>query len=907
MKEKSTFNRNNVKKCAISGLITLAVVVFTLIFKGIWPFGSNRIDYFDNMQQVAPLYTHLWDWLHGDASLWFDWYTGLGTNVSMSISAFTMLSPFNLLLYFIPRNLILESISILTVVKMVVMSVTMYIYLDKKYTKLMDCLKITFSVMFSLCGYVVLYGSAFTPWMDIVALFPLLMLSFESLMKNGKKLFYIIMVALIFIMNYYLSAMSLVYIFLLSGIYILTSGQKKKWKSQIWDLGIGTVAGMGLSCFVLIPVMTQLSSSQRGSSGGNLLDQYKSWITSAITSDGAMAAFQRWFMLYGLSFVIAIIVIGMRNCWKIEKKKTISMGLICALVLLPMVVQGINLMWHFGSYNGYSLRNGYLISFTLISVASYYAEKMYKDMAIDKSLIKRQAIFALVVCVAFAIGYNLIPDNNEIIALVFYAVIFIALTAMYIIKLNKKGQNFNCKSVVILVFVEVFIGAYALIGPPKFYTYEDYQVGDYVQLANDVYDNLGLTESATDRVINPDISLNANYPLILRRGALSSFTAALQSDTQSYAKRWGYSKYFLWLLDSGGTVFTNALLHVTEAVNQLPLDSNMYTLKNTAGDYSVYEANYQLPFAMAVNKSIAAENMNGNWVTMENAMYTAITGDKEELVTGIPYSLSRTETTANYELTIDGNSALYMNIVDVNNRDNDANCSWLISSMHIYVNDKAIEIPTLGDVNNTAYFTDYNNNLVYLGCFNNETVNVRIEYDDAWYMKVSETTIGQLNMDKMKAMCESRKDDKCEVTTTNNSLTIKMNGTATKNYAIMPIINTENWKITVNGKEAKVRSIAGLFTGVNIYSGENTIEMTFEAKGRKEGLLISLATLFIVVVCVIINHFKKINVPNVFKYCGEFVYFQILNAVVVGMFLIPAIAAIPALIYQIVLKLIQLF
>ena len=242
---------------------------------------------------------------------------------------------------------------------------------------------------------------------------------------------------------------------------------------------------------------------------------------------------------------------------------------------------------------------------------------------------------------------------------------------------------------------------------------------------------------------------------------------------------------------------------------------------------------------MAVNKSIATENMNGNWVTMENAMYTAITGDKEELVTGIPYSLSRTETTANYELTIDGNSALYMNIVDVNNRDNDANCSWLISSMHIYVNDKAIEIPTLGDVNNTAYFTDYNNNLVYLGCFNNETVNVRIEYDDAWYMKVSETTIGQLNMDKMKAMCESRKDDKCEVTTTNNSLTIKMNGTATKNYAIMPIINTENWKITVNGKEAKVRSIAGLFTGVNIYSGENTIEMTFEAKGRKEGLLIS--------------------------------------------------------------------
>ena len=118
---KSLFQR--VKLYAIPGLITCAVIVFIYVFKGIWPFGANRIDYFDNMQQVAPLYAHLWDWMHGKASLWFDWYTGFGTNVSMSISAFSMLSPFNLLLYLFPRTLILESISILTLVKMIFMAV----------------------------------------------------------------------------------------------------------------------------------------------------------------------------------------------------------------------------------------------------------------------------------------------------------------------------------------------------------------------------------------------------------------------------------------------------------------------------------------------------------------------------------------------------------------------------------------------------------------------------------------------------------------------------------------------------------------------------------------------------------------------------------------------------------------
>lgn len=213
MKEKVNVLAKKLKPYSIPGAITLAVVLITLILKGIWPFGGNRIDYFDNMQQVAPLYAHLWDFMHGKASLWFDWYTGLGTNVSMSISAFSMLSPFNLLLYLVPRNLILESISILTAVKMVFMSVAMYALLNHKFPKLLYPVKTAFAVMYSLCGYVILYGSCFTPWMDIVALFPLLMLALDRLLTTGKKLFYIFMVALSFIINYYLSAMALIYVF----------------------------------------------------------------------------------------------------------------------------------------------------------------------------------------------------------------------------------------------------------------------------------------------------------------------------------------------------------------------------------------------------------------------------------------------------------------------------------------------------------------------------------------------------------------------------------------------------------------------------------------------------------------------------------------------------------------------
>lgn len=902
---KSLFQR--VKLYAIPGLITCAVIVFIYVFKGIWPFGANRIDYFDNMQQVAPLYAHLWDWMHGKASLWFDWYTGFGTNVSMSISAFSMLSPFNLLLYLFPRTLILESISILTLVKMIFMAVAMYAYINKKYNRLSYNMKVVFSLMYTFCGYTVLYGSCFTPWMDIVALFPLLMLAYENMMQTGKKLFYIIMVAIIFIINYYLGAMSLVYIFLISGAYVLLMSKKEKIKEHAWNLGIGTVAGLGLSCFVLVPVMMQLSGSQRGGSGQGIVSQYIGWIKSAIISDGQMAAFQRWMMLYGMAFAAAVIIMGLKK-FKEEKNTIRYMISLLLISLLPIVVEGINLMWHFGSYNGYTLRNGYIVAFTLITVAAYFAQRMFEEVTADKKQLVKQLVIFVVAAAVYAVIYNIIPSNDIILAaFILFIAIFIAAFIFYNKKLKKDGIGFDFNTIIAIVAIEVFIGAYSLIGPPKFYEYEPYQYGDYVQAANEVKNSLDIEESVTERIVNPDISLNANYPLILRRSAMSSFTAALQSDTQSYSKKFGYSKYFLWLLDSGGTVFTNSLFHVTQAVNVNELDSQMYTAVRSDGDYTLYDANYKLPFAMSVNKNITRQDFSGNWEDLHNIFYKALTNDTQDIVNGMSYTKKESSVIREYNVRADGKQAVYINIVDVNNRNTDANASWLISSMHIYVNGEAVLVPTLGDVKNTAYFTDYNNNLVYLGTFENENFTIRVEYDDPWYLKVSEVSFAGLDMDKMQSLVDKHADDYCETSYTSDSLTVKLNGSGVNNMALIPVVYSDNWNVKVNGKKVKAKSVCGLFTGVDIHAGENVIEMTFEPKGKKAGMLISLATLIMMIASALILKFTKLKVPALLKMCAAFIYLELYNIVIVAMFLIPVVAAIPALIYQIVIRLMQLF
>ena len=856
-----------IRPYAVPGIITGLVMIVILILKGIWPFGSSRIDYFDNMQQVAPLYAHLWDFMHGKASIWFDWYTGLGTNVSMSISAFSMITPFNLLLYFVPRSYILESISIITLVKMIFMSVAMYALINKKYNNLVYGLKVMFSCMYAFCGYVILYGSCFTPWMDIVAFFPILIMAYDRMLETGKKMLYICMIALCFIINYYLSAMSLIYIFLICGIRMVVMQERKQWKETAWNVGIGTIAGIGLSAFVLVPVFAQLSSSQRGGASKGLLSQYAGWITSSIVTDGAMAALQRWMMLYGLAFVIAVIIMGMK-IYKSDRRQLIYTIAMLVVALGPVLMEATNLMWHFGSYNGYTLRNGYLISFTLICVAAGMAEKMFADIPLKGAFYRRQTAIVAVIGAVYVMIYNILPINNEMLAMAFFIMIFAVMFAVYMFMLIRK-KEFNCKSVILVIALELFIGAYALIGPPKFYTYEDYQIGDYVQYANDAADSLDIEESATDRIVNPDISLNANYPLILRRGALSSFTAALEDDTQSYAKRWGYSKYFLWLLDSGGTVFSNAVLHVTQAVNINELDSALYTLEKKEGDYSLYNTNYNLPFGFCVDSSFSKLDMtNVDWITYHNRMYKAMTGDKETFVTRI---YPQAETAGNIKsmtINVGSRSAIYMNIADVKKPNADANASKL-------------EIETYG-------------------IFEDEDVQIKIEYDKPKYMNQSKMTIGLLNMEKMDKLCEDFADKQTDVSYTNNTLTVKINSDGTKDYALIPVIKSANWTVTLDGKTVKTKEIAGLFTGVQVHEGENTLVFTFVPKGRNAGLLITLVTLLITVLCLVINYKRTINVPVWAKYCAQYIYIGLFAIVVAAMFVVPVISTIPAAIYHII-------
>lgn len=149
-------------------LIVLALLSVVFIIEGLWPFGAKSIAYADMAQGYVPRYYHLYDAMHGSKSLFYDWYTGTGVNMAANLS--TYLSPLNLLYFFIPRDMILQSMSLFLAIKMALMAFTACFFLNKVFPKLPANFKVLFSVMYAFCGYVLQYYTNIM-WLETVIIF----------------------------------------------------------------------------------------------------------------------------------------------------------------------------------------------------------------------------------------------------------------------------------------------------------------------------------------------------------------------------------------------------------------------------------------------------------------------------------------------------------------------------------------------------------------------------------------------------------------------------------------------------------------------------------------------------------------------------------------------------------------
>ena len=96
--------------------IPFAVCFLICMFQEVYPFGSNCILRVDMYHQYFPFFTEFANKIDSGGSLQYSWNVGLGSDY-VSLYAYYLSSPFNLLLLLCPKAYILEFMTLSILIK----------------------------------------------------------------------------------------------------------------------------------------------------------------------------------------------------------------------------------------------------------------------------------------------------------------------------------------------------------------------------------------------------------------------------------------------------------------------------------------------------------------------------------------------------------------------------------------------------------------------------------------------------------------------------------------------------------------------------------------------------------------------------------------------------------------------
>ncbi len=661
-------------KFLIPPVITLVIFGCVLAVKGIFPFGTNRIDYYDMGQTNAPLYYHMWDFLHGKSDLFFDWFINEGQNLSMGSAIQWNISPFNLFFLFVPRNMIMKSLSIYMGLHLMAMTAAMYFFLNRLFPDTLYRWKALFSISYGLCGYTLTHYTIPT-YLDTAVFFPLLALSLYRLLKEGKPYFYALMLGFTTALSYYLGFMHLIYILLFSGVWILfesgsVPGEEATLvkRDRAWKLGISTVLGLMLSCFMLLPALLQMSLSSRFNS--NLEGGFLGTLLSIMNSIGADEYYVKWWQLYGLEAAGLLVILGILSR-KMSRKRKIT---VFSLVFIPCALipfESINILWHMGTYYHYPIRCAYLIPFSVLTAATYFVGILLPDckhegevrerVHADKNQLASKLLpfFAVMISAVFLGLAIFLYIRGGIwtvqslfrVWLVLAAGLFLFYLLLYLFSrkweytekvFRPLFQHFTLP----FVMAELILGAYIGYGCPQFtdtFFGDPEQSGDYVETAVELSERLPILEDETSnrlyRVKNPDSDLNTNYGMVMGRSTVTGWANTLTRGQQEAAEKAGYGTHFMRILDSGGTMFMDSALGVRKVLTRVPFEADSFIYEkieeteSSGGSYGLYDNKAAFPFVVAVSSEdteIELEDLS--MAQYQNALYRLFRGEDGEIL-----------------------------------------------------------------------------------------------------------------------------------------------------------------------------------------------------------------------------------------------------------------------------------
>jgi uncharacterized membrane protein YfhO len=249
----------------LAGAVALVCMSLSYVWLGVWPFGTESVMIVDMHHQYGPMLSQLRDMIQNGGNLLYTFETGIGANF-ISLFAYYIASPFNLLLAVFPERLLTEGILVITLLKNMLSAVFFAACVQYVFRK-RDISVVFLALGYSMSMYMLAYSWNIM-WLDGVMMLPLIVLGFERMMRTGKYGVYILSLAYTLFTNYYIGFMVCVFLVLYFLLFCFRTQREPGESGKAFlRFALGSLIGGGLAMIILIPVAFALGYTSAAGQG----------------------------------------------------------------------------------------------------------------------------------------------------------------------------------------------------------------------------------------------------------------------------------------------------------------------------------------------------------------------------------------------------------------------------------------------------------------------------------------------------------------------------------------------------------------------------------------------------------------------------------------------------------------
>lgn len=768
-------------------IITFIILSIIFYINGLYPYGNYSMVEVDADYQYIPVLYRIYDFLHGCRSIIYD-DIGFGNNIYISmVIQGSIFSPVNLLLYFTSRNNIVNYFNILVIIKMCLISLTMYIYINNKF-KISYFYKVLGSILYTFCGFILLnYFNIM--WLDCVILFPLIMMYLDRLINNDKYVGYIICLSISLIISYYISYFILVYILFYSFIYINLYVDKDKKKRVVYKLGVSTFISLLIASFSLLPSIYQMFISSRFSS----ISDYP------IMSDTMIKSL--YILFSPLLVILFILLISKYN----DDKKNVYFYLVLfGLFSIGILVEPINISIHGGSYWDFPYRYGFITSFILLSGGLYYIEKF--DFVGNNKYVWIKILLVLVfggLLIYFSkeylndiVGNRIFLDFDNINIYLKIVIIILIIMVLNIISLsiNNKYFRYLCLGI-------VNVGSVLLFSLFTMFYNEGYYLSYEINKINNNMNILGDGRYKVDyKNYTPD------YGFILDVDTLDNWIHLIPSSEIDIYEKLGYLVSGTSVKSYGGTIFSDWLFNIRYVISDKIKDNDMYEFIDGYDGKYLYKYKYSYNYGVVYNDNELIDMDSFSRFEFQNIIYRNLIDQDNDIIKIDNYFMFGNDIYVDYEINDKG--ILYIDIGQ-------------------YDRVNYIEI-------NGNYIYDIENYICDLGVYDeNVLIHINIKDDE-----LIDFELGYIKLDDILKLDSVVKyiDDNYYIDDISNS----------KNL-FLPVNNIDGINIYLNDKNVDSDKYLDNFISVKLENGDNVVSIKYNMPLFKLGIILSIVGIILLI------------------------------------------------------------